>query len=505
MTRTRDFSEDYYAVLDVERGASDDEIRRAARTKQRETHPDLGGESDDFVRVQVAIEVLSDPGMRAEHDAWLDGRGRRNIGKIRRQRRSTSASHAPQQPQPQPSGPTGATRPPGTFVPRTETPPPERIPTPDTDVRRMLWFRTAWPEQATQWPPERAALPPLRGGELFWCVVHGLVLVLGVLLLVWPGSIAELLLPSLVRGDGGVSMWPVVVLFALVGAGWLAARILVRVSVAALIAHIGTVVLATISTVLAASLALAGFLTSGDFFAASTFHRFGLQTVVFGLYALTGFIVWRVLANRTRVVLRYRLLVDLAAASAPRVDDPTRVWGKPGQTAMASDDLLAAVNPMRAMLAQRVVGQALEQLQRIPGVRIVHGLRVPGIGTIAHAIIAGRSIALIDAQLWAPGTYGVGANGMITRDGDDFFTAAVEFPHIVERYHRLFGETAAVRGWITVLADAEGPLEIDTSRTWQRVRLATVPDMLREVGDWLALEGERVDRLLLRDLLRHRL
>ena len=56
-----------------------------------------------------------------------------------------------------------------------------------------------------------------------------------------------------------------------------------------------------------------------------------------------------------------------------------------------------------------------------------------------------------------------------------------------------------------MLAEREGELTVDNALTWERVRLATCQSMLREVGDWLAAEGEQVDRLLVRDLLRHRL
>lgn len=71
-----EFTEDLYAVLGVEREATPDEIRHAGRRRQRETHPDMGGSSEEFVRVQLAIEVLTDERLRREHDQWLDARSR---------------------------------------------------------------------------------------------------------------------------------------------------------------------------------------------------------------------------------------------------------------------------------------------------------------------------------------------------------------------------------------------------------------------------------------------
>ena len=73
------FTEDLYLVLGVSRSASLEEIRRVGRARQRESHPDLGGSSDDFVRVRLAVEVLTEESTRREHDAWLSGGGSRRV------------------------------------------------------------------------------------------------------------------------------------------------------------------------------------------------------------------------------------------------------------------------------------------------------------------------------------------------------------------------------------------------------------------------------------------
>jgi curved DNA-binding protein CbpA len=64
---------DHYAVLGIGRGASSDEIRGAYRRAARASHPDLhpadGTAAERFKRVQVAYEVLGDPGRRVSYDA----------------------------------------------------------------------------------------------------------------------------------------------------------------------------------------------------------------------------------------------------------------------------------------------------------------------------------------------------------------------------------------------------------------------------------------------------
>lgn len=61
---------DFYKVLGITQTATDDEVKKAYRTKARETHPDLHPEMDTsaFQEVEDAKEVLSDKEMRASYD-----------------------------------------------------------------------------------------------------------------------------------------------------------------------------------------------------------------------------------------------------------------------------------------------------------------------------------------------------------------------------------------------------------------------------------------------------
>ena len=58
-----------YEILGVERGASEEEVRKAYRRMALKMHPDKGGDEADFQQLQKAYDVLSDAEKRAAYDA----------------------------------------------------------------------------------------------------------------------------------------------------------------------------------------------------------------------------------------------------------------------------------------------------------------------------------------------------------------------------------------------------------------------------------------------------
>ena len=70
---------DYYDILGVPKGASDDELKRAFRKLAQQWHPDVNAtpEADErFKEINEAYQVLSDPQRRQAYDTF----GRAGVG-----------------------------------------------------------------------------------------------------------------------------------------------------------------------------------------------------------------------------------------------------------------------------------------------------------------------------------------------------------------------------------------------------------------------------------------
>lgn len=62
--------QDYYEVLGLSKGASDDEIKKAYRRVAVKHHPDRGGDEIKFKEASEAYEVLKDPSKRQRYDQF---------------------------------------------------------------------------------------------------------------------------------------------------------------------------------------------------------------------------------------------------------------------------------------------------------------------------------------------------------------------------------------------------------------------------------------------------
>lgn len=60
--------DDYYDILGVDRSATSDQIKQAFRRLASKHHPDKGGDTQTFQKIQKAYDTLSDPEKKQEYD-----------------------------------------------------------------------------------------------------------------------------------------------------------------------------------------------------------------------------------------------------------------------------------------------------------------------------------------------------------------------------------------------------------------------------------------------------
>ena len=71
-------NKDYYSILGVDKGASDDEIKSAYRRLAKKYHPDLNKTPEaaaKFKEINEAYQVLGDPQKKANYDQFGSAEG----------------------------------------------------------------------------------------------------------------------------------------------------------------------------------------------------------------------------------------------------------------------------------------------------------------------------------------------------------------------------------------------------------------------------------------------
>ncbi len=76
-------AKDYYKILNIEKGASQEEVKKAFRKAAHQHHPDKGGDEAKFKELNEAYQVLGDETKRKQYDQYgqtFDGAGPGGFG-----------------------------------------------------------------------------------------------------------------------------------------------------------------------------------------------------------------------------------------------------------------------------------------------------------------------------------------------------------------------------------------------------------------------------------------
>lgn len=438
-----------YELLGVERDAEAKQIRSAFRKKARLVHPDVNpGMEQMYLMLQHAHDTLTDEKARAEYD--------RSIGGGARGSQSTGS-------EPAGASPTGS----GVH----STPPPQQESSPCADMWRL-------PEEAYEGPLPR---PLFDLARLPWLADETIAPVTyirtrtGLLrrILLLFGALAGSFLLAVLLGGTMPALW--------IGVALISVWVLVRR---------GLTTLAKPVLLVIAGMVGAAYLDRSILRPVQVGDPGVDWLAAIGLAATAVCLSLPVWAARH---LRDRPhLVNISD-----VDGVFR-WGEPGEGLLDAISTFGDQNVRDGIEGERLTEAIIGSLLgRLPGVRMINGLRFPGSRSadVDHAVICGNKVAFIDSKAWAPSSYTmtdretvVSANGY-TRT-THMWTATVRYLQMLRARRRTLG-LIHVRGYTLVHAKHDRvPLALAQERPNTLNRIVTAQELVEELGEWMN-DGER--------------
>jgi hypothetical protein len=174
----------------------------------------------------------------------------------------------------------------------------------------------------------------------------------------------------------------------------------------------------------------------------------------------------------------------------------TRTWGIAGNLSDATE-VFGAQAVALGSAGEKFTAELMDQLLRIPGTRVFHGLQYPGSenADVDHAIVNGNKIVFVDSKLWKAGDYSWQWDGVIQRkNGTETTPINTTFHHAVQSFYRKMAGVE-IRSNILIHSASGKPVNIDNSNTEKtygkspETRMVTAQQFLAETGAWFS-EGK---------------
>lgn len=172
----------------------------------------------------------------------------------------------------------------------------------------------------------------------------------------------------------------------------------------------------------------------------------------------------------------------------------TKVWGTAGDLSGATDKF-GARNVTLGQAGELFTAELMEQILRIPGTRIFHGLQFPGSNNadVDHAIVNGNKVVFVDSKLWKAGDYSWNPDGTIVRrNGSSSTEIKSNFHAAIMGYHQRLPHLQ-MRSNILIHPASGKPMTIDNGKklTGKRTKapvtvMVTAQQFLEDTGAWFS-------------------
>ena len=163
-----------------------------------------------------------------------------------------------------------------------------------------------------------------------------------------------------------------------------------------------------------------------------------------------------------------------------------KIWGMPG----ILDDAVEKFGQRNIELGtagEELTARMLEDLLKIPGTRIFHGLKFPGSNTadVDHAIINGDKIVFIDSKMWVGAHYKwirPDTIGRVRRK--EFKEIHTNFPAAVGYLSQTFNKQQ-IKAMTIIHSNNNYRVSFDNSNS-SGVQLTSGQDAIRDIGNWFS-------------------
>lgn len=394
----------HYEILGVPKNATDDEIKKAYRTMSKKHHPDLNGDGSQalFAAVNLAYQILSNSGSRDDYDNALKS-GNTDTGSS--YEKDTSGSEQREERH------TGGS---------------EEFYKEDIQQTPVKWSSYGWHKK--EYPEAKLKIvdpKPYLKKAIFADVMYGFV------------SFIFSFLVVLITVDRSI-LWLFPFLFVqfMILKLWISNKsrgISKKLNITNFV-WLGLVVGWVINTIPSISAYSYSLTTPAVILAVASFA--------------TGYYSNRMSSARMRatpsMVVRFKV---------PRKDILGAFqWGEAGNL----DDAIpkfGAENVHKGSTGEKYTEDLVQELGKIPGVRVMHGLKFPNSknADVDHVLVSGNKVVFIDSKQWSPGDYWWGNSETIYQQhGNRKNKRTTNFPYAVEEYVRMLPERAEVYSVVLV-------------------------------------------------------